>query len=182
MGKTAWVKPAVAVAAVAVAFAAVGATVPASAATVASEQACLATKKFGRTSSGSRIEFTPCVKTDGKVIVLDPGVACFATGISKVLRLKDCRASGEWSLYKDGERVAASSSRGTPYPGPGTYTLVADLQGSGSGRMSNSRGHSGNVQISAGGSMEGTVTLADPVRTTSSSDSRKRIRSSAGNR
>ncbi|GAA1009210.1 hypothetical protein Aple_099540 [Acrocarpospora pleiomorpha] len=122
------------------------------------------------------------MKTDGRVIALDSGVACFASGISKVLRLRDCRASGTWSLYKDGERVASSSSRGTPYPGPGTYTLMADLQGSGSGRMSDSRGHSGNVQVSAGGSMEGTVTLADPVRPPSNSDSRKRIRSSAGNR
>ncbi|GAA0996762.1 hypothetical protein GCM10009555_093140 [Acrocarpospora macrocephala] len=179
MGKTAWVKPAVAAAALTAAFAAVGATTaPASATTVASEQSCLATKKFGRTSSGSRIEFTPCVKTDGKVIALDPGVACFAYGISRVHRLKDCRATGAWSLYKDGERVASSSSKDAKYPGPGTYTLTADLQGSGSWRLSDSRNRSGSVQVSAGGSMEGTITLTDSVRTPSNSDSRKRIRSS----
>lgn len=128
---------------------ALGAALPAAHAAVASEgpdRQCAGTTKIAD-SYGRKANVNSCVASDGQFVQVSAPADCFyAYGTS---RYEKCWTRGTWKMFRGQEQVASGylGSGNAPYPGPGTYRVVAEVNANG-----------GTASGSSGFSLHGTTT------------------------
>ncbi|WP_330319171.1 hypothetical protein [Streptomyces platensis] len=130
------------------------------------EKTCTSTDTFWMEGSpGKKANVSLCAQTDGTFMNVTGATDCFWMWGGG--QYDQCRASGSWELRRDGKAVANGDIDNGGiggsqqfYPGPGTYTLVADVSADGSQDGSSPGSWH---EIHASGQMQRTITLSTPL-------------------